>query len=298
MDILKIGTRASELAVWQAKKVQKELENYGIKSVIVPIVSTGDQKLNQPIYKLGISGVFTKEIDIALINNKVDIAVHSLKDVPTILPEGIVQSAVLKRASENDVLVLNNENHDRNTIATGSLRRSSQWLNRYPNDSIVEIRGNVSRRIQKLKENKWSATILAKAGLDRLNIFSKNYKILEWMVPAPGQGAISIQNLNINKHISSILQNINHTETELCTNIEREFLNKLEGGCSAPIGAIAKINKDHLLFKGVLLSLDGKEKIEIIEKISIEKLENSGKIFAEKILSMGGDKILKNINNK
>ena len=298
MDILKIGTRASELAVWQAKKVQKELENCNVKSVIIPIVSTGDQKLNQPIYKLGISGVFTKEIDIALINNKVDIAVHSLKDVPTVLPMGIVQSAVLKRASELDVLVLNNENHDENIIATGSLRRSSQWLNRYPNDSIVGIRGNVNTRIQKLKENKWKATILAKAGLDRLKIFSKNYKILEWMIPAPGQGAISIQNLKANKHITSILKNINHRETEICTNIEREFLNKLEGGCSAPIGAIAKINKDHLLFKGVLLSLDGKEKIEIIEKISIEKLENSGKIFAQKILSMGGDKILKNINNK
>lgn len=296
MDILKIGTRASELAVWQAKKVQKELENCDVKSVIIPIVSTGDQKLNQPIYKLGISGVFTKEIDIALINNKVDIAVHSLKDVPTVLPMGIVQSAVLKRASELDVLVLNNENHDENIIATGSLRRSSQWLNRYPNDSIVGIRGNVNTRIQKLKENKWKATILAKAGLDRLKIFSKNYKILEWMVPAPGQGAISIQNLNTNKHITSILQNINHRETEICTNIEREFLNKLEGGCSAPIGAIAKINRDDLLFKGVLLSLDGKEKIEIIEKVSTEKLKNSGKIFAQKILSIGGDKILKNIN--
>lgn len=296
MDILKIGTRASELAVWQAKKVQKELENCNVKSVIIPIVSTGDQKLNQPIYKLGISGVFTKEIDIALINNKVDIAVHSLKDVPTVLPMGIVQSAVLKRASELDVLVLNNENHDENIIATGSLRRSSQWLNRYPNDSIVGIRGNVNTRIQKLKENKWKATILAKAGLDRLKIFSKNYKILEWMIPAPGQGAISIQNLKANKHITSILKNINHRETEICTNIEREFLNKLEGGCSAPIGAIAKINKDHLLFKGVLLSLDGKEKIEIIEKISTEKLKNSGKIFAQKILSIGGDKILKNIN--
>ncbi|MCH1546975.1 MAG: hydroxymethylbilane synthase [Flavobacteriaceae bacterium] len=296
MDILKIGTRASELAVWQAKKVQKELENCNVKSVIIPIVSTGDQKLNQPIYKLGISGVFTKEIDIALINNKVDIAVHSLKDVPTVLPMGIVQSAVLKRASELDVLVLNNENHDENIIATGSLRRSSQWLNRYPNDSIVGIRGNVNTRIQKLKENKWKATILAKAGLDRLKIFSKNYKILEWMIPAPGQGAISIQNLKANKHITSILKNINHRETEICTNIEREFLNKLEGGCSAPIGAIAKINKDDLLFKGVLLSLDGKEKIEIIEKISTEKLKNSGKIFAQKILSIGGDKILKNIN--
>lgn len=296
MDILKIGTRASELAVWQAKKVQKELENCNVKSVIIPIVSTGDQKLNQPIYKLGISGVFTKEIDIALINNKVDIAVHSLKDVPTVLPMGIVQSAVLKRASELDVLVLNNENHDENIIATGSLRRSSQWLNRYPNDSIVGIRGNVNTRIQKLKENKWKATILAKAGLDRLKIFSKNYKILKWMIPAPGQGAISIQNLKANKHITSILKNINHRETEICTNIEREFLNKLEGGCSAPIGAIAKINKDDLLFKGVLLSLDGKEKIEIIEKISTEKLKNSGKIFAQKILSIGGDKILKNIN--
>ena len=206
MDNIRIGTRSSKLAVWQAKKVQEKLKEINISSTIVQINSSGDKDLSKPIYELGITGVFTKEIDIALINKEVDIAVHSLKDVPTALPKGIVQSAVLKRGSEKDVIIINKDLLKlNNTVATGSLRRKAQWLNKYKSDKIVDIRGNVGTRLKKLKESNWRGTIMAKAGLERLNLLPLNYIDLDWMIPAPAQGAISVQNLAKNSLITKML---------------------------------------------------------------------------------------------
>ena len=299
MANIRIGTRASELAIWQAKKVQEKLKNINISSSIVPISSSGDKDLTKPIYDLGITGVFTKEIDIALLNKKVDIAVHSLKDVPTILPLGIRQSAVLKRGLEKDVIIINKSLSDgSNTVATGSLRRRAQWLSKYNSDTIVSIRGNVNTRLKKLKESDWNGTIMAKAGLDRLNLLPKNYLDLDWMIPAPAQGAISIQNLVENDVITAIIKKINHSETEICTKIERDFLSKLEGGCTAPIGAHAKIINNYIEFRGVILSIDGRDKIEIRETEKIENNLNIGIKFAEKIIAMGGSKILNSLKNE
>ena len=175
MDNIRIGTRSSKLAVWQAKKVQEKLKEINVSSTIVQITSSGDKDLSKPIYELGITGVFTKEIDIALINKEVDIAVHSLKDVPTTLPKGVIQSAVLKRGSEKDIIIINKDLLElNNTIATGSLRRKAQWLNKYESDKIVNIRGNVATRLKKLKESNWRGTIMAKAGLERLNLLPLN----------------------------------------------------------------------------------------------------------------------------
>ena len=299
MANIRIGTRASELAVWQAKKVQEKLKIINISSSIVPISSSGDKDLTKPIYELGITGVFTKEIDIALLNKEIDIAVHSLKDVPTILPLGVRQSAVLKRGLEKDVIIINKSLRDvSNTIATGSLRRKAQWLSKYNSDTIVSIRGNVYTRLKKLKESDWNGTIMAKAGLDRLNLLPKNYIDLDWMIPAPAQGAISIQNLVENDVITEIIKKINHSETEICTKIERDFLNKLEGGCTAPIGAHAKIINNYIEFSGVILSIDGRDKIEIRETEKIENNLNIGIKFAEKIIVMGGNKILNSLKNE
>ena len=299
MANIRIGTRASELAVWQAKKVQEKLKKINISSSIVPISSSGDKDLTKPIYELGITGVFTKEIDIALLNKEIDIAVHSLKDVPTILPLGVRQSAVLKRGLEKDVIIINKSLRDvSNTIATGSLRRKAQWLSKYNSDTIVSIRGNVNTRLKKLKESDWNGTIMAKAGLDRLNLLPKNYLDLDWMIPAPAQGAISIQNLVENDVITEIIKKINHSETEICTKIERDFLNKLEGGCTAPIGAHAKIINNYIEFSGVILSIDGRDKIEIRETEKIENNLNIGIKFAEKIIAMGGNKILNSLKNE
>ena len=299
MDNIRIGTRSSKLAVWQAKKVQEKLKEINISSTIVQINSSGDKDLSKPIYELGITGVFTKEIDIALINKEVDIAVHSLKDVPTALPKGIVQSAVLKRGSEKDVIIINKDLLKlNNTVATGSLRRKAQWLNKYKSDKIVDIRGNVGTRLKKLKESNWRGTIMAKAGLERLNLLPLNYIDLDWMIPAPAQGAISVQNLAKNSLITKMLNKITHSETEMCTNIERTFLKKLEGGCSAPIGAHAKVVDDCIEFCGVILSVDGKSKIEVKGVEKIENNLNIGEKFAKKIISLGGNRILDSLKSE
>ena len=299
MDNIRIGTRSSKLAVWQAKKVQEKLKEINVSSTIVQITSSGDKDLSKPIYELGITGVFTKEIDIALINKEVDIAVHSLKDVPTTLPKGVIQSAVLKRGSEKDIIIINKDLLElNNTIATGSLRRKAQWLNKYESDKIVNIRGNVATRLKKLKESNWRGTIMAKAGLERLNLLPLNYMDLDWMIPAPAQGAISVQNLAENSSITKILNEITHSETEMCTNIERAFLNRLEGGCSAPIGAHAKVVDGCIEFCGVILSVDGKDKIEVKEIEKIENNLNLGEKFARKIISLGGNRILDSLKNE
>ena len=296
---IRIGTRASELAVWQAKKVQEKLKEINVSSSIVQISSSGDKDLSRPIYELGITGVFTKEIDVALINKEVDIAVHSLKDVPTVLPKGVIQSAVLKRGTEKDILIINKElQESNNTIATGSLRRKSQWLNKYKSDNIIPIRGNVVTRLKKLKESNWTGTIMAKAGLERLNLLPVNYMDLDWMIPAPGQGAISIQNLAENDLITEIIKKINHCETEMCTNIERAFLNKLEGGCTAPIGAHAKVVGDCIEFCGVILSVDGKDKVEAKETEKTGDNLKLGERLAEKIIALGGNRILNSLKNE
>ena len=299
MDNIRIGTGSSKLAVWQAKKVQEKLKEINISSTIVQINSSGDKDLSKPIYELGITGVFTKEIDIALINKEVDIAVHSLKDVPTALPKGIVQSAVLKRGSEKDVIIINKDLLKlNNTVATGSLRRKAQWLNKYKSDKIVDIRGNVGTRLKKLKQSNWRGTIMAKAGLERLNLLPLNYIDLDWMIPAPAQGAISVQNLAKNSLITKMLNKITHSETEMCTNIERTFLKKLEGGCSAPIGAHAKVVDGCIEFCGVILSVDGKNKIEVKGVEKIENNLNIGEKFAKKIISLGGNRILDSLKNE
>ena len=296
MDNIRIGTRASKLAVWQAEQVQSLLQTINISSSIIKIKSSGDKDLSKPVYELGITGVFTKEIDLALLNNEIDIAVHSLKDVPTKLPLGVMQGAVLQRGSELDVIIQNKTLKSKeNTIATGSLRRKAQWLNKFKTDNIVEIRGNVQTRLRKLNENNWNGTIMAKAGLERLGILPIDFQDLNWMVPAPAQGAISVQNLTLNSSVAEMLRQINHVETELCTNIERSFLNKLEGGCTAPIGAHAKIVNDSIIFRGVLLSVNGEDKIEINEVHKLEKTEDLGERLAKKIISLGGDRILNSL---
>ena len=300
---IRIGTRDSQLALWQAKTVQAQLENLGHKTILVPVKSTGDLVLNKPIYELGITGVFTKTLDIALLNEEIDIAVHSLKDVPTILPRGIVQAAVLKRGNVRDTLVFKNNEEflaqKEAVVATGSLRRKAQWLNRYPTHTIVGIRGNVNTRLQKLENNKnWNGAIFAAAGLGRLSLTPKNAVNLDWMVPAPAQGAIMIACLESNKKILEACSAINHEETEICTNMEREFLNRLEGGCSAPIGALAFIKNEDVHFHGIILSEDGSKKIETKRTATLGKHDNLVKECLDFIIERGGKKLISKQNIK
>ncbi len=296
--LIRIGTRDSQLALWQANKVRKQLEELDYKTEIIPIKSTGDIVLNKPLYEMGITGIFTKNLDIAMLNGDIDIAVHSMKDVPTVLPVGIVQVAVLKRANYNDILVLKDNEEffgqPNGVIATGSLRRKAQWLNRYPTHKVVDLRGNVNTRLQKLEDNDWNGAVFAAAGLERIGKRPKGAINLSWMIPAPAQGAIMITGLEEDEFIKEALAKINDADTELCTRIEREFLNKLEGGCTAPIGALAYINEvdEQIVFKGVLLSRDGKKKIEVSKKLPIGKNKYIGSDCANYIIDRGGKLIM------
>ena len=300
---IRIGTRDSQLALWQANTVQKQLEDLGYKTEIVAVKSDGDIILDKPLYELGITGIFTKTLDIAMIKGQVDIAVHSMKDVPTALPKGIVQAAVLERANVLDILVhkgnldfLNSEA----TIATGSLRRQAQWWNKYPNHTVVDLRGNVNTRMQKLKDNHWNGAVFAAAGLERINLKPDSFIDLDWMVPAPAQGAMVVLAMENDSFTIDALSQLNDIETEICTYIERQFLRTLEGGCTAPIGALAKYNEeeDTIDFKGVLLSIDGKQKLGIDKKVDISEWKKLGFNSAQEILDNGGAELMTKIKNE
>ncbi|RMA65907.1 hydroxymethylbilane synthase [Ulvibacter antarcticus] len=293
--LIRIGTRDSELALWQANTVQKKLQNLGYDTELVPVKSTGDLILDKPLYELGITGIFTKTLDVAMINGTVDIAVHSMKDVPTLLPKGIIQAAVLKRASSEDILVTNGpfEVEKNATIATGSLRRRAQWLHRYPHHSLVDLRGNVNTRLQKLKDNNWQGAIFAKAGLQRIDVLPENHTSLDWMVPAPAQGAMVIVSMKNDDYCKEATSNLNDFDSEVCTQIERDFLRTLEGGCTAPIGALAEIIDDEIRFKGVLFSLDGQTKLEIEKVVQIDNYKDFGAECAQSILNNGGKEMMR-----
>ena len=312
---IRIGTRDSELALWQAHTVQKKLNDLGYKTEIIAVKSQGDIILDKPLYELGITGIFTKTLDIAMLNGQVDIAVHSMKDVPTALPIGIVQAAVLERANTLDILV-HKGNLDflekEGTIATGSLRRQAQWLNKYPNHNVVDLRGNVNTRMQKLNESDWSGAVFAAAGLERINLkpiltpaLSKgegenrnfSYIDLDWMIPAPAQGAMVVVAMGNDDFTLDAISQLNDVETEICTYIERQFLKTLEGGCTAPIGALAKYCEieDTFIFKGSLLSVDGKQKLEIEKTVAVEEWKKLGFHCANEILENGGAELMKTI---
>ena len=293
---IRIGTRDSELALWQAHTVQKKLNDLGYKTEITAVKSQGDILLDKPLYELGITGIFTKTLDIAMINGQVDIAVHSMKDVPTALPIGIVQAAVLERANTLDILV-HKGNFDflqgNGIIATGSLRRQAQWLHKYPNHKVVDLRGNVNTRMKKLNESDWNGAVFAAAGLERINLKPTNFIDLDWMIPAPAQGAMVIVAMQNDAFCIEAVAKLNHKGSEICTQIERQFLKTLEGGCTAPIGALAKINNNEIHFVGNLFSIDGKEKLEIERTISLDNWTDFGKDCANEILERGGMELMK-----
>jgi hydroxymethylbilane synthase len=301
--LVKIGTRESQLAVWQATHVQKLLKQNGIDSELIFIKSEGDVDIVTPLYELGVQGIFTKTLDSALLNKRIDLAVHSMKDVPTLSAEGIRQAAVLKRASYKDILVFKGERKDVESelnsssgipkpiavrtvfhIATSSIRRKAQWLHRYPNHTIESLRGNVNTRLRKLIENNWNGVIFAAAGLERINLRPENSINLEWMLPAPAQGAITISCRTDDDSSYNVCQLLNDEATFTCTKIERDFLRTLLGGCSTPISALAVIENNMIIFKGNICSTDGKKKFEIQKDVSITNSNNLGVVAAKELL--------------
>ena len=301
--VIRIGTRDSELALWQAHTVQKKLNDLGYKTEIVAVKSQGDIILDKPLYELGITGIFTKTLDIAMLAGQVDIAVHSMKDVPTALPQGIVQAAVLERAKTVDILV-----HKGNldfletpgTIATGSLRRKAQWLSKYPQHNVEDLRGNVNTRMQKLHDNNWNGAIFAAAGLERINLKPSEFIDLDWMIPAPAQGAMLVVAMENDDYTLDALSHLNDIETEIAVAIERQFLRTLEGGCTAPIGALARYNDidDTIEFKGCLHALDGSQKFEVNKVVPIEEWKKLGFNCAKEILDNGGAQLMEQIKSQ
>lgn len=336
--ILRIGTRDSQLAVWQAALVQDLLKDIGVASELVYLKSEGDIDTVTPLYALGVQGIFTKTFDAALLNNRIDIAVHSMKDVPVQLAQGIQQAAVLKRGSYKDLFVahpgLKNakqllddfttyESHititnmgdgitrekistivsepdlpDNVIIATSSVRRIAQWKRRYPHHTIANLRGNVNTRLKKLKESNWAGAIFAAAGLERIGLRPGNAIELDWMLPAPAQGAIMIVCREDDDYAFESCQTFNDKDTALCTKIERDFLNGLMGGCSTPISALAEIKNNEVWFRGNMVSPDGKQKAEIEKSIALADSSNLGFTAAKEILLKGGELIAERIRNK
>ncbi len=300
-DPIRIGTRESQLAIWQATQVQLLLEKEGVPSVLVPIKSEGDIDLTTPLYAIGIQGIFTRSLDIALLNRTIDIAVHSMKDVPTTLAEGVRQAAVLKRGPVHDLLVYKRDmefllNRDRPAqIATSSIRRKAQWLHRYPAHEIHNLRGNVNTRLRKLAEEPWDAAIFAQAGLERINLRPGKSIVLDWMLPAPAQGAVFIACREDDEQNYLRCQPLNDPDTALCTSIERDFLRGLLGGCSTPISALAEIEGGDVYFSGQLMSPDGRQQVTIEKILPVEIAAGVGKTAAEELLARGGQEIADSI---
>lgn len=300
-ECIRIGTRDSSLALWQANLVKKQLENLGYKTELKPVKSTGDLNLDQPLYEMGITGIFTKTLDIAMIKDEIDIAVHSMKDVPTALPQGIIQTAVLPRANAQDILVHKGLDFDskKGVIATGSLRRKAQWLHQYPYHQIVNLRGNVNTRLEKLANNDWHGAIFAAAGLERIDLKPDEFVNLDWMIPAPAQGAMLVVAREDKEFAIEATQQLNDKKTATCVQIERDFLRTLEGGCTAPIGAYAKFKNEHEIeFIGALFSLDGKKKLEERAIIKSHEVSFAGKYLATEILKKGGEKLMRKIKQE
>lgn len=300
---IRIGTRDSRLALWQAEQVQQLLTAQGFPSELVPVKSEGDLDLVTPLYAMGVEGVFTKTLDAHLLSNRIDIAVHSMKDVPVQMAQGIVPAAVLQRASYKDILVVKDPGvlhsfTEPHIIATGSVRRRAQWLNRYPHHRIDELRGNVQTRLQKLADNDWSGAIFAAAGLERIGIRPGTAVDLDWMLPAPAQGAIIVVCRAGEQVLLEACAPMNHTATAACVHAERDFLSALMGGCATPISALAIYNGDKLVFKGSVLSPEGKEKIEIEEVFDAMEAAAAGRLAAEKIIAAGADRIIAKLNRK
>ena len=294
MKPLRIGTRSSALALWQAHWVQNALSEIGLTSELVPIHSSGDTNLVQPLYEMGVVGVFTKELDQALLQNEVDLCVHSMKDVPTQLPTGIVEGFVPKRGPAGDVFVFQQKhwkNLSQRTIATSSLRRQAQWLFAYRNDHVVPLRGNIQTRIDKIKACNWDGAIFAQAGLDRLSTDPTIYTPIDWMIPAPAQGAILVTTRAEETKLLENIKPLSHRPTQDCIQAERDFLRALQGGCSAPIGAYASIHNNRISFLGSVTATDGSRHIEVRESYDRQD-PDIGKQAAETLVRDGGEQVL------
>jgi hydroxymethylbilane synthase len=302
-----IGTRGSKLALWQAEWVKSEIQHLHseIEISLIKIKTTGDMILDVPLAKIGGKGLFVKEIEEAILRHKVDMAVHSMKDVPTELPEGLHLAAICRREDPRDALITKVQSSEFRvrsykdlphgaTVGTSSLRRLCQLRNIRPDFKIVQLRGNLDTRIRKLDEGQFDAIIVAVAGVKRLGLAYRITEILEPEIclPAIGQGAIGIECRVNDKVINTILGDLNHQETSISVRAERALLRRLGGGCQVPIAAYARIKDGRVIMDGLVGSITGERVIKGHAEGKLEDHERLGTNLAEDLLSRGAKDIL------
>lgn len=300
-----IGSRGSELALWQANFIKKELERKKKNlSVEIKIINTkGDKILDVALSKIGDKGLFTKELENELLNGSIDIAVHSLKDLQTEIPKGLKLAAVTKRHPVEDVLIAGKKGTKINNlregaiIATGSLRRRSQILHLRPDIKIEELRGNVPTRIKRFLESDWDAIILARAGVERLKLNRHISSIINKVdiLPAVGQGALGIEIREDNDFAEQVVQSIHHEETYVAVKAERSLLKCLEGGCQVPIGAYAEMKSNGLYLEAIVGAIDGSITFRKKMRGAKSKPEKLGEKLAKDLLRAGASAILKDV---
>ncbi len=300
-----IGSRGSELALWQANHVKKELEkrNRSVSVEIVIIKTKGDKILDVALSKIGDKGLFTKELENALLRKQIDLAVHSLKDLQTLIPEGLQLACISKRHPVEDVLIARKkgmtleELPENAVIGTGSLRRRSQLLHLRPDFRIEELRGNVPSRIQKFLKSKWDGIILARAGVERLGLKShiSSYIPSDIILPAVGQGALGIEIAEENAEVYDIVRSLHDADTEMAVLAERALLRELEGGCQVPIGALGQVKSNGFYLDAMVGSLDGSLVFRKKVRASKKDTEKTGIKLARDLRKAGAGEILNSI---
>lgn len=305
MNTLKIGTRGSKLAIAQAESVKIQLLSFfpDISIEIIPIKSRGDIILDVALSKIGDKGLFTKEIENELLAGNIDLAVHSMKDMPTKLPEGLKIAAATKRLDPRDLFIPNNnisfsDLSGKSSVATGSLRRRAQLSALYPGIKIPEIRGNIISRLEKLRSNPdLDGIILARAGFERLNISDVKTEVIpdDKMIPAVGQASLAIEIRDNDTDVEHFTEKLNHDKTEKEIICEREFLASLEGGCQVPIGGYAFINNQAITIKGFASSIDGMTRFDDSVTMPEHEFRKAGRMLADKLLEKGAGGVLDEI---
>jgi len=302
--ILRIGTRGSKLAVTQSEWVKAKIEarHPHVRVELVRIKTTGDKILDSPLSKIGGKGLFVKEIEDALLDRRVDMAVHSMKDVPAQLPDDLFLAAFPEREDSGDALVSANgldlehlTPHSR--VGTSSLRRAAQLLHLRPDLELVPLRGNVDTRLRKVEAGELHAVVLAAAGLKRLGLADRITQIIspDEILPAVGQGALGLEARQEDAETIRILDFLNHPATEIAVRAERAFLKKLEGGCQVPIAGLARLQGDRVRFRGMVAELDGSHIFKEETEGPSDRAEAVGIACAEKLLAAGADRVLQKI---
>ena len=306
--MIRVGTRDSQLALWQAETVSRQLAANHHTTQLVHIKSEGDLNLTTPLYEMGVQGIFTRALDQALLNNEIDLAVHSFKDVPIQPAKGLKVAAILERANPYDVLVCRNEEalmryrdgvqgNGMGTIATSSIRRRAQWLHRFPQQGMESLRGNVNTRIQKLKDSQWDGAIFAAAGLLRLGLTEKETGpqwLLSWMLPAPAQGAMAVVCRENDEEMLAASAPLHHHHTAVCTTVERDFLRIMMGGCSTPYAALAQVTDGIVHLKVNITSTDGKDQIEVTVQ---DHISNHSSLAAKAVTELKKQDVRQLLNN-